>query len=296
MGFQRGCASPDATRTSKPPPWSERCGCSFVTQLALWSEEYNTAVTKSSANMTRESDCDVLIVGGGPAGLSTGIFTARADLDTLLLNDGDPILRRNAHLENYPGFPAGVNSHRLLELMGEQADRAGCDRREGRVVDLRESDGGFVAETAEGRTLAARFVVAATKNTVDFLAGIDGVDILNRGKEFVDTDDRGRTGVAGLYAAGRLAAQPHQAIIVAGHGATVGVTLIEDSDEEFYHDWVTPEGYFTDRGRELPPGCEEIDDAERESREAESLAVMQEWFAEPYPEGPQQHPSVGEEE
>jgi alkyl hydroperoxide reductase subunit AhpF len=267
-----------------------------VTQLALKSEEYNTAVTKSSANMTTDFDCDVLIVGGGPAGLSAGIFTARAGLDTLLVNDGDPILRRNAHLENYPGFPAGVNSHRLLELMGEQADRAGCDRRAGRVVDLRESADGFIAETEDGRRITAGNVVAATKNTVDFLTGIDGVEILDRGKEFIHTDDRGRTGVAGLYAAGRLAAQPHQAIIVAGHGATVGVTLIEDSDVDFYHDWVTPEGYFTGRGRELPPGCEEIDADEREGREAESVAAMQEWFAAPHPSEPQQHPSVRDEE
>ncbi|ERH02217.1 MAG: thioredoxin reductase [Halonotius sp. J07HN6] len=246
--------------------------------------------------MTTETNCDVLIVGGGPAGLSAGIFTARAGLDTLLVNDGDPILRRNANLENYPGFPAGVNSHRLLELMGEQADRAGCDRREGRVVDLQQSDDGFVADTEDGRTLTASNVVAATKNTVDFLRDIDGVELLDRGKEFVDTDDRGRTGAAGLYAAGRLAAQPHQAIIVAGHGATVGVTLIEDSDEEFYHDWVTPEGYFTGRGRECPPGCEEIDGAEREEREAEALDVLQERFAEPHPAEPNQHPSVRDEE
>jgi len=245
--------------------------------------------------MTTETDWDVVIVGGGPAGLSAGIFTARAGLETVLVTDGDPILRRNAHLENYPGFPAGVNSHRLLEMMGEQADRAGCDRREGRVVDLQQSDSGFIAATADGQRLAASNVVAATKNTVDYLTGIDGVEILDRGKKFVDTDDRGRTGVAGLYAAGRLAAQPHQAIIVAGHGATVGVTLIEDSDVEFYHDWVTPEGYFTGRGRALPPGCEEIDAAEREQREAESVAVMQEWFAEPHPSEPNQHPSVDEE-
>ena len=142
--------------------------------------------------MTEVSDPDVLIVGGGPAGLSAGLFTARADLETLIVNDGDPILRRNAHLENYPGFPAGVNGHLLLEMMGAQADRAGCERRDARVVDLRPVDDGFAAETAAGETIAATYVVAATKNTVDFLEGIDGVEILDRGKRFVETDDHSR--------------------------------------------------------------------------------------------------------
>ncbi|WP_248896881.1 NAD(P)/FAD-dependent oxidoreductase [Haloplanus halobius] len=238
------------------------------------------------------TDHDVLIVGGGPSGLSAGLFTARAGLETLLVTDGDPILRRNAHLENYPGFPAGVSSGLLLEMMEDQAERAGCERREGRVVDLRPLDDGFAAETAAGETLTATAVVAATKNTVDFLENIDGVGIIDRGKSFVETDDRGRTGVPGLYAAGRLAAQPYQAIIVAGHGATVGVTVVEDSDVDLYHDWVVPDRYFTGRGRDLPPGCEEIDDAKRRRREAESLAVMRDYFAEPHPEEPNQHPSV----
>ncbi|MFT4923653.1 MAG: thioredoxin reductase (NADPH), partial [Haloarculaceae archaeon] len=49
---------------------------------------------------------DVCIVGAGPAGLTAGIFTARAGLDTLVVNTDAPILERNAHLENVPGFPA----------------------------------------------------------------------------------------------------------------------------------------------------------------------------------------------
>jgi thioredoxin reductase len=244
--------------------------------------------------MAEPNEYDLLIVGGGPAGLSAGIFTARAGLETLLVNDGEPLLRRNGHLENYPGFPAGVNSRLLLDMMGEQADRAGCERQESRVVDLAHTESGFRATTEAGTEITATRVIAATKNTVDFLADLDGVEIISRGKDFVATDDRGRTGVEGLYAAGRLAMQPYQTVIVAGHGASVGVAVVEDSDTPFYHDWVAPEGYFTGRGREVPPGCEEIDEQERERREDESLAVMQEYFAEPHPDEPTQHPSVEE--
>lgn len=244
--------------------------------------------------MAEPNEYDLLIVGAGPAGLSAGIFTARAGLETLVVNDGEPLLRRNGHLENYPGFPAGVNSRLLLDMMGEQADRAGCERRESRVVDLARTESGFRATTAAGREITATRVIAATKNTVDFLAALDGVEVISRGKDFVATDDRGRTGVEGLYAAGRLAMQPYQTIVVAGHGASVGVAVVEDSDTPFYHDWVAPEGYFTGRGREVPPGCEEIDEQERNRREAESLEVMQAFFAEPHPDEPTQHPSVEE--
>lgn len=245
--------------------------------------------------MTDATNHDVLIVGSGPAGLSAGIFTGRAGLDTLIVNDGNPILRRNAHLENYPGFLAGVNSRLLLDMMDDQTERAGCTHQNARVSDLEPTEEGFVAETEAGETLTATYVIAATKNAVDFLAGIDGIEIIERGKTFVETDDRGRTGVPGLYAAGRLALQPYQTIIVAGHGASVGVAVIEDSEVPFYHDWVAPEGYFTGRSREVPPSCEEIDAKERQHRERESLEVMREYFAEPHPDKPIQHPSVRED-
>lgn len=213
-------------------------------------------------------------------------------MDTLIVDAGEPLLRRNAHLENFPGFPAGVNSRLLLEMMADQADRAGADRVEGTVTEVAPDGGEFVVETAGGESHAATFVIAATKNTVDYLEGIEGVEILTRGKSFVETDERGRTGVEGLYAAGRLAMQPYQTVIVAGHGASVGRAVIEDSEINFYHDWVAPAGYFTGRGRDVPPGCEEIDETDRLARERESLEVMREYFARPHPETPTQHPDV----
>jgi thioredoxin reductase (NADPH) len=257
------------------------------------------------------ADRDAVVVGGGVAGLSAAVFTARQGLDTLVVDAGESILRRNAHLENFPGFPLGVNARRLLDLLAEQAETAGADRLDARVtrvavVDSGDGDAGsddaedpnddarFAVTTDGGDRVRTRYVVAATKNEVGYLEGVDGVGILDRGKAYVDVDERGRTGVDGLYAAGRLAEKPHQAAVCAGHGAEVAVTLLEDDDAPFYHDWVAPEGYFTDRGRDLPPGCEEIDDAERREREAASLDATRERFAEPHPDPQETHPSLEE--
>ncbi|MDZ7702740.1 MAG: thioredoxin reductase [Halobacteriales archaeon] len=238
---------------------------------------------------------DVLVVGGGVAGRSAAVFTARAGLETAVADAGGALLRRNAHLENFPGFPAGVNARLLLELLADQLETAGASLVDAEVTDLEWTADGFVARTADGDETRARRVIAASKNEVGYLDGLDGVELVDEGKAFVATDDRGRTGVDGLYAAGRLAQKPHQAVVCAGHGAEVAVTLLEDAERPFYHDWVAPTGYFTGRGREVPPGCEEIDEAEFRRREAASRAAMRSYFAEPHPELPEQHPSAAGE-
>ncbi|USZ68674.1 NAD(P)-binding protein [Halorussus salilacus] len=244
---------------------------------------------------------DVVIVGGGVAGLTAAVYTARHDFRTLVLDAGGSLLRRNAHLENVPGFPAGVDSRLFLDMLADQADRAGCERREAEVVAVNRTDADdgagdrFAVETAGGDRFESASVVAATKNETGYLDGVEGVEFVERGKTFVETDERGRTGVGGLYAAGRLAGKPHQTAVVAGHGAEVAVTLLEDDDRPFYHDWVAPDRYFTGRGRDLPPGCEEIDGQERGRREAESRSVMREYFESPHPGEPEQHPSVDDD-
>jgi thioredoxin reductase len=248
---------------------------------------------------TTSTPRDVIVVGGGVAGRSAAVFTARHGLDTLVLDSGESILRRNAHLENFPGFPAGVNARQLLDLLGEQVETAGAHRHEAVVRRVNHVEGeagdGFTVETEASGQYRTRYVIAATKNTTDYLTGLDGVGIIDRGKTFVDTDERGRTGVAGLYAAGRLAEKPHQAVVCAGHGAEVAVTLLEDDDQPFYHDWVAPEGYFTDRGRDLPPGCEEIGDGERRKREARSLETIRARFADLHPDEQVTHPRLRED-
>lgn len=245
--------------------------------------------------MAPSSHATVAVVGGGVAGRTAGIFTARHGLDTVVLDAGRPLLRRNAHLENYPGFPAGVNARLLLDMMLDQAERAGCDYRRGEVTRVERTEDGFALETVGGEEWASTYVIAATKNRVDYLADLEDLEVIEPGKTFVVTDGRGRTDVDGLYAAGRLARKPHQTVVCAGHGAEVAVTLLEDDGRPFYHDWVAPERYFTGRDREVPPGCEEIGGTERRQRERESIAVMRQYFEEPHPDSPEQHPSVGGE-
>jgi thioredoxin reductase (NADPH) len=231
----------------------------------------------------------VAVVGGGPAGLMAATYTARAGLDTTVFDGGESILARNAHLENVPGFPAGVNARTFLDATREQASEAGVTFVDEHVESVTGDRPFGVTTEATGGEHRADFVVAASWPDVSYLDGFD-VDRVERGsKTMLDTDDFARTSADGIYAAGRVARQYHQAVVAAGHGATAGLTVVEDSDANFYHDWVAPDGYFTGRGRDVPPGCEEVDEADRRARERASLDAL---AALSPADPPTMHPSV----
>jgi thioredoxin reductase (NADPH) len=234
----------------------------------------------------------VAVVGGGPSGLTAAIYTARAGLETTIFDDGESILARNAHLENMPGFPAGVNARTFLKATREQAADAGVEFREERVEHVADAEDGFRVHGEE--TYDADFVVAASWPDVSYLDDFELERIQRGSKTMLSVDEFGRTDVDGVYAAGRIARQYHQAVVAAGHGATVGLTIVEDSEEPYYHDWVTPDRYFTGRGRDLPPGCEEIGETERQRRHEDSVERLRE-LAEDDPDPPTQHSRVEEE-
>jgi thioredoxin reductase len=255
----------------------------------------DSSVAAGSATDAR-IEADVCVVGAGPAGLTCAIFTARAGLDTVVVDGGPSILERNAHLENVPGFPGGVDARRFLQGTREHARDAGARILEDHVegVTREGTDGRLVAGTAD-RTIAADRIVAASWKDCSYLEPL-GVETTDRGtKTFLETDGEGRTSADRVYAAGRIAGQRHQTVISAGHGADVGITVVHDAGVPFYHDWVTPDGYFSDRNREVPPGCEEIDEEERREREAAGRE-RQRALLEGAPSSPRTHPSLREED
>jgi thioredoxin reductase (NADPH) len=104
----------------------------------------------------------LIIVGGGPAGLSAGIYAARSRLHTLLIEKaglGGRIL--NAEIvENYPGFPQGISGAELGSLMAQQAEKQGLSTAMAEVQGLRIQGKEKIVDTSEGQYLAQAVIIA----------------------------------------------------------------------------------------------------------------------------------------
>jgi len=111
------------------------------------------------------ADSDIAVVGAGPAGLTAGIYAARAGLRTAILEGRAPggQLAATDVIENFPGLPAAVGGAELSERMREQAERFGCTLRSAEVTAVRAAGPGqgFAVE-AGPESLSARAVIAAS--------------------------------------------------------------------------------------------------------------------------------------
>ncbi len=106
---------------------------------------------------------EVVIVGGGPAGLSAGIYTARARLSSLLIEKGligGQVV--NAELvENFPGFPEGISGYDLTELMHRQATKFGLETLTAEVTGVELNGEQKIVKTNEGDLVAKAMIIAS---------------------------------------------------------------------------------------------------------------------------------------
>ncbi|WP_434531905.1 NAD(P)/FAD-dependent oxidoreductase [Haloarcula sp. NS06] len=235
-------------------------------------------------------DRDVIIVGGGPSGCAAGVFTARADLDTAIYDRGRSSLKRCAYLENYLGFPDGIDIETLYDRIQDHAETAGCTVVSELVDSLdRTDDGeGFVVEMQDGETATTRRVIAATRYNGEYMRGLDddaamfethehdGEERETFDREYADAD--GTTPVPGLYVASPSEAADMQAIIAAGRGARVARRVIADAriDDGWWEavadgvDWVRREAELDDEWTERATWVEYFDDRYAEDAPVES--------------------------
>ncbi len=104
---------------------------------------------------------DILIIGQGPAGLSSAIYTARAGMRTLILGCA-PKVAGDYEIDNYFGFTETITGKDLIERGKAQAAKFGADIRCDRVLAIHQSEtGSFVAKT-EDKEIEAASVILAT--------------------------------------------------------------------------------------------------------------------------------------
>ena len=105
---------------------------------------------------------DVIIIGGGPAGLSAGIYAARARLATLLVESaaiGGQIVNAGM-VENYPGFADGVSGVELTQAMHQQATKFGMETLFGEVTGIAIDGKQKIIKTPQGDFLSKAVIIA----------------------------------------------------------------------------------------------------------------------------------------
>lgn len=106
---------------------------------------------------------DIIIIGGGPAGLTAGIYAGRANLKTVIIEKGQPggQIAQTEEVENYPGFPEPISGFELSQRMVQQAERFGSPLVMDEVQGIEKVEGGFKV-TGYDTTYFGKMVIVAT--------------------------------------------------------------------------------------------------------------------------------------
>jgi thioredoxin reductase (NADPH) len=133
---------------------------------------------------------DLVIIGGGPAGLTAGLYAARARLKTRLvekLSPGGQVLTTD-WVENYPGFPEGVSGFELMDKMRQQAERFDLEITSSEATAV-ERQGELFRLRHDGEELLSRTIVIATGALPNTLGVPGEAELTGKGVSYCATCD-----------------------------------------------------------------------------------------------------------
>ena len=133
---------------------------------------------------------DVVMVGAGPSALAASVYTTREDIDTVLYEKGvvGGMAAITDKVDNYPGFPEGIEGMRLAGQLQAQAERFGAQIELGEVSEIRD-EGSYKSLIVDGKEVKAKAVLIATGSDYK-KTGVPGeAEYFGRGVHYCATCD-----------------------------------------------------------------------------------------------------------
>lgn len=137
-----------------------------------------------------ENNLEVVIIGGGPAGLTAGIYASRAGLKTVLIEKGvfGGQITNAEHVENFPGFPQGISGIELGDLMREQAEKYNLKIESDEVTRIEVSGNDKIIKTTSQSYVTGALILAGGSNRKKL--GVPGEDtFIGKGVSYCATCD-----------------------------------------------------------------------------------------------------------
>ena len=136
-------------------------------------------------------DCDILIIGAGPAGLSAAIYAGRAGFQTIMLEkigSGGQMMLTDK-IDNYPGFPEGIAGFDLQNKMLLQAKKFGAKLVYAEVSEIKKTSEGFSVVLSDGKVMTAGSVIVAVGASHRTLGVPGEAELANKGVSYCGTCD-----------------------------------------------------------------------------------------------------------
>lgn len=133
---------------------------------------------------------DIIIIGGGPAGLTAGLYACRGMMKTLLIEKIAPggLIALTERVENYPGFPDGIGGYELTERILKQAKKFGLEILDGEVSQISSNQNVFIIRTGSAEYQTSSIIIA-TGTTARNLGIPDEKKFIGRGISHCATCD-----------------------------------------------------------------------------------------------------------
>lgn len=189
---------------------------------------------------------EVVIIGAGVAGLQAAVLTAKAGVDTLVLDGGEPLVRSTDKIQNLVTREQ-IAGDEIIDTGQTRVRSFGGEIEDATVTAVSRDDdpGPFTVTTESGGSYTSEIVIIAAADNFAFLNPLSDEIAFTDGREgefamhrHIETDDANRA-TTNVYVAGLANTWEYQTSVAIGDGAKAAINLISDRRDETYidHDW-----------------------------------------------------------